>query len=352
MQAVMIGDRRVGHGEPVYVVAEAGVNHNGDIEMAKKMIAAAADAGADAVKFQTWRTEAIISRDAPKAEYQKSDAGDHETMFEMEKALELPPEAFAELKRDTEDAGLIFLSSPFDEPSVDVLAELDVAAFKVPSGELTNLSLLRHIARKGRPMIISTGMTTLGEVESAVEAVTSEQNEQIVLLHCTSCYPTALSDCNLRAMPTLRVAFGRPVGYSDHTEGVTAAVAAVALGACMIEKHFTLDKALPGPDHKASLEPDELGDLVRSIRDCETALGSASKGPTAAEADVKAAARKSIVAARAIPAGTRITADMLALKRPGTGLKPDALELVIGQVAAQDIAEDALLEWGMLGARE
>jgi N-acetylneuraminate synthase/N,N'-diacetyllegionaminate synthase len=207
---------------------------------------------------------------------------------------------------------------------------------------------VRHIARKGKPMIISTGMTTLGEVECAVEAVTAEGNDEIVLLHCTSCYPTALSDCNLRAMETLRAAFGRPVGYSDHTEGLMAAVAAVALGACMIEKHFTLDKTLPGPDHKASLEPDELRLLVQSVRDCEAALGSGRKAPTAAEADVKAAARKSIVAACSIPAGTRITPEMLALKRPGTGLGPVVLEWVIGQVAAEDIPEDTLLEWHML----
>jgi len=233
----MIGDRPVGDGEPVFIVAEAGVNHNGDIETAKKMIAAAAQAGADAVKFQTWRTEAIMIRDAPKAAYQK-DGDSHETMFDMEKALELPPDSFAPLKHESESAGLIFLSSPFDEPSVDVLADLDVAAYKVPSGELTNLPLLRHIARKAKPMIISTGMTTLGEVESALAAVTGEGNEEIVLLHCTSCYPTA------------------------------------------------------------------------------------------------------------------ITADMLALKRPGTGLSPDAVELVVGQVAAEDIAEDALLEWPMLRAGE
>jgi N,N'-diacetyllegionaminate synthase len=348
MDAVTIGDRRVGDGEPAFIIAEAGVNHNGDIAMAKRMIAAAAEAGADVVKFQTWRTEAIICRDAPKAQYQKEGDSDSESMFEMEKALELPPEAFAELKRDTERAGLIFLSSPFDEPSVDVLAELDVAAFKLPSGELTNLPMLRHTARKGKPMIISTGMTTLGEVERALEAVTGEGNEQIVLTHCTSCYPTALSDCNLRAMQTLRAAFGYPVGYSDHTEGTTVAVAAVALGACVIEKHFTLDKTLPGPDHKASLEPDELRDLVQSVRDCETALGSRRKGPTAAEEDVKAVARKSIVAARAIPGGTRITADMLALKRPGTGLPPDALELVVGQTVAGEIPADTLLDWEML----
>ncbi len=359
MNAVRIGDRRVGDGEPAFIIAEAGVNHNGDIAMAKRMIAAAAEAGADVVKFQTWRTEAIICRDAPKAQYQKEGDSDSESMFEMEKALELPPAAFAELKRDTERAGLIFLSSPFDEPSVDVLDELDVAAFKIPSGELTNLPLLRHTARKGRPMIISTGMTTLGEVERAVEAVTGEGNEQIVLTHCTSCYPTALSDCNLRAptalsdcnlraMQTLRAAFGYPVGYSDHTEGLTVAVAAVALGACVIEKHFTLDKTLAGPDHKASLEPDELRDLVQSVRGCEAALGSAEKAPTAAEEDVKAVARKSIVAARAIRGGTRITADMLALKRPGTGLPPDALELVVGQTAAREIPEDTLVEWEML----
>jgi len=348
MEAVMIGYRRVGDGEPVLIVAEAGVNHNGDIDRAKQMIAAAAEVGADAVKFQTWRTEAIMCRDAPKAEYQKRDAADSETMFEMEKALELAPEAFAVLKEEAERAGLIFLSSPFDEPSTDVLADLDVAAFKLPSGELTNLPLLRHIARQGKPMIISTGMATLGEVEMAVAAAADEGNERIVLLHCTSCYPADICDCNLRAMQTLRSAFGLPVGYSDHTKGLTTALAAVALGACVIEKHFTLDRALPGPDHKASLEPDELLVLVQSVRDVETALGSAKKAPTAAEANVRAAARKSIVAARLISAGTRITADMLALKRPGTGLSPDALELVIGQVAAEDIAEDTLLEWGML----
>jgi N-acetylneuraminate synthase len=339
-----IDNNSIGSGH-CFVIAEAGVNHDGDLGRAIALVDAAASAGADAVKFQTFSADRIVTADAPKARYQERDAA--ATQRDMLVRLELDEAAHRRLIARTAEKGIIFLSSPFDEVSADLLEKLDVAAFKVPSGELVNIPLLRHIARKRRPMIVSTGMANLREVETAVEAIVAAGGEEIALLHCVSAYPAAPRDANLRAMATVREAFGVPVGWSDHMLGTEVALAAAALGAAIIEKHLTLDRTLPGPDHAASLEPDELARLVRDIRTVEAALGSGEKRPTEAEAEIAAVARKSIVAARPLEAGHVLSAADLVLRRPGTGLPPAMLEGVIGRRTARQVNEGALLreEW-------
>jgi len=310
-----IGDELIGEEEPCFIIAEAGVNHNGSVELAKKLIDAAKDAGADAVKFQTFKAESVVVKDAQKAEYQKETTGEG-SQYVMIKKLELAEEDFRELADYAEKKDIMFLSSPFDKDSVDLLHELDVPAFKVGSGEITNLPLLRYIAKKGKPIILSTGMSTLGEIEEALDVIRSEGVEDIILLHCVSNYPARIEDVNLRAMGTLKQAFKLPVGFSDHTLGITAPIAAVALGACVIEKHFTLDRNLPGPDHRASLEPDELKEMVKAIREVEKALGNGIKKPTKEEEKIKKVAGRSIVAKVDISKGTRtpFTKFVLALK--------------------------------------
>jgi N,N'-diacetyllegionaminate synthase len=255
----------IGPGAPCFIIAEAGVNHNGRMELAKALIDVAIEAGTDAVKFQTFRAEKLVSTTTPKAQYQINATGTHETQYEMLKRLELSYEQFAELYRYCEDRGVMFLSSPFDEESADFLEDLGVAAFKIGSGEITNLPLLAHVARTNRPILLSTGMSYLAEVDLAVRTILDTGNRNLALFHCTSDYPTKPQDVNLQVMHTLSLAFGLPVGYSDHTEGIEIALAAAALGAHMIEKHFTLDKSLTGPDHKASIDPTELGRLVTGI---------------------------------------------------------------------------------------
>jgi sialic acid synthase SpsE len=266
----------------------------------------------------------------------------------MARQLELSFEAFRELYAYCQAKKILFLSTPFDEESADFLDELGVAAFKAPSGEITNLPFLAHVARKAKPMIVSTGMSYLGEVETAVRTIEQAGNSNIVLLHCTSNYPADSSDVNLRAMHTMAVAFGTPVGYSDHTLGTEVSLAAVALGACVIEKHFTLDRKLPGPDHRASVEPQELTALVQGIRIIEAALGNGRKEPAAGEVNTKAVARKSLVAARDIPAGATLTADLIAIKRPGTGLPPEMRASLIGRAARVAISADSLIALDML----
>lgn len=318
---VKVQDHVIGDGEPCFVIAEAGVNHNGDIRLALQLVDAAADAGADAVKFQTFKAMKLVTESAPKAEYQVRNTGNTESQLEMLRRLELSPEAHLEILDRCRQRGIVFLSTPFDDDSADLLESLNVPAFKVSSGDLTNLPLLRYLAIKRRPLIVSTGMATLGEVEEAVRTL-EEADSSFALLQCISNYPAPPSDVNLRAMATMRTAFGVPVGYSDHTAGTCVSVAAVALGASIIEKHFTLDRTLPGPDHVASLEPDELRRMVQEIREVESALGSGRKVPAACELKTAEVARKSLVAARDIPPGTELTEDMIAIKRPGTGLPP------------------------------
>ncbi len=333
MRLIEIGDRAVGPGRPCFVIAEAGVNHNGDLPTALRMVEAAADAGADAVKFQTFRAERLVTCSAPKADYQQRTTDPAESQYEMLSRLELPEAAYGPVLERCRVRGILFLSTPFDEESADFLERLGVPAFKVPSGEITNLHFLAHLAAKRKPLIVSTGMATLGEVEVAVQTIRAAGNEEIVLLQCASEYPAPPASANLRAMATLRQAFGVPVGFSDHTEGSAVALAAVALGACLIEKHFTLNRGLPGPDHAASAEPDELAVLVRDIRRVEAALGDGRKVPSPAEAQTAAVARKSLVAACDIPAGAVLTDAMIAVRRPGTGLPPATRPQVVGRTA-------------------
>jgi len=345
---IKIGNKLIGEEEPCFIIAEAGVNHNGSVELAKKLIDAAKDAGADAVKFQTFKAESVVVKDAQKAEYQKETTGEG-SQYEMIKKLELAEEDFRELADYAEKKDIMFLSSPFDKESVDLLYELDVPAFKVGSGEITNFPLLRYIAKKRKPIILSTGMSTLGEIEEALDVIRSEGVEDIILLHCVSNYPARIEDVNLRAMGTLKQAFKLPVGFSDHTLGITAPIAAVALGACVIEKHFTLDRNLPGPDHKASLEPDELKEMVKAIREVEKALGNGIKKPTKEEEKIKKVARRSIVAKVDISKGAIITEDMLDVKRPGTGIEPKYLKFIIGRKAKEDIKKDDVIRFEMIG---
>jgi len=342
-----IGTRAVGPGQPCFIIAEAGVNHNGDLDLAKRLIDAARMAGAEAVKFQTFAADRLVTPDAPKTEYQKLTTGSAETQLEMLRRLELPAEAHGPLMEYCKRRGLLFLSTPFDEECADMLEALQVGAYKVSSGELTNLPLLAHIARKGKPLIVSTGMASLGEVETAVATVRDAGNPALALLHCVSNYPAAPQDVNLRAMRTLELAFGRPVGYSDHTMGIEVSIAAVALGACIIEKHFTVDRSLPGPDHQASLVPDELAALVRGIRNTEAALGDGCKRPAMSEANTAAAARRSLVAARDLPAGIQLTDDLLALRRPGTGLPPSARPYVVGRKLRRAVLKGTQLMWDL-----
>jgi N,N'-diacetyllegionaminate synthase len=335
-------------GQPCFIIAEAGVNHNGSLEKAFELVDTAAHAKVDAVKFQTFIAEKLVTSQAPKAAYQVEMTGGGETQYDMLKRLELSRDAFRRLSDYCQHKGVLFISTPFDEESVDFLDCLDVPLFKVGSGEITNLPLLIHIARKGKAMLLSTGMATLGEVEKAVLAIQASGDPDLILLHCVSNYPADPSDVNLRAMQTLQSAFGVPAGYSDHTLGIEISLAAVTLGACVIEKHFTLDCNLPGPDHKASLEPDGLVALVKGIRSIEKALGDGRKLPAANEANVSAAARRSLVAARDIPAGTRLTEEMIAIRRPGTGLPPAMQPFLIGRRVKDAIPAGTLFSLEML----
>ncbi|MBA7633639.1 N,N'-diacetyllegionaminic acid synthase [subsurface metagenome] len=343
MKTVNISGAHIGEGMPCFIIAEAGVNHNGDVRLAKELIDIAKNAGADAVKFQTFDVEELVTSSADKAQYQKETTGAEESQSEMIKRLQLTEGDFEKLFAYAQEKGMIFLSSPFDKKSVDLLDRLNVPAFKVPSGEITNFPLLEHIAAKGKPIILSTGMATLREVEEALQVIQGKGEKEIILLHCVSSYPARMEDMNLKAIETLRRTFKLPVGLSDHTVGITMPIAAVALGACVIEKHFTLDRNLPGPDHRASLELEELEQMIKAIRDVEKAMGNGHKRPTEMEEEVKKAARRSIVAKVDIPQGTIITEDMLGIKRPGTGIEPKYLESVVGSVARTMIERDEVL---------
>lgn len=325
------------------IIAEAGVNHNGDIGLAKKLIAAAAAAGADLVKFQTFSAKNLVSSSAPKAEYQKKTTESSESQLEMIQKLELSREGHAVLIEECRVNGIGFFSTAFDFQSFDLLMELGcLEQVKIPSGELTNLPLLRYMSRFGKPLLLSTGMANLGEIEAAIEAVEAAGTPRhlITVLHCTTEYPTPMEDVNLRAMVTMRHAFGVNTGYSDHTPGIEIPIAAVALGATVIEKHFTLDRNLPGPDHKASLEPHELKAMVEGIRNVEQALGDGVKRPSPSELKNKPIARKSLVAIRPISAGEAFSAENMSAKRPGTGLSPMLWDEIVGRTATKDFAVD------------
>jgi len=341
-QAFLIGDRPVGGDAPVLVIAEAGVNHNGDLDLALQLVDAAADAGADAVKFQTFRADRVAAPDAPKAAYQHETTNADESQLEMLRRLELPAEALRAIRDRAAERGILFLSSVFDESSVDVLEELGVPAIKLGSGEVTNIALLERVARTGKPVLLSTGMSTLAEVERALAALDSV--EEIVVLQATTNYPADPADANLRALHELK-ALGTAVGYSDHTPGDETALAAVALGACVVEKHLTLDRSLPGPDHAASVEPSELKRLVDSIRVVERALGSGVKEPSDSELATRDAVRRSLTAARALPAGTVLTEDALVAVRPGTGIPPNCRGELVGRTLTRAVAEGEQLAW-------
>jgi len=341
MKRVEIGGRMIGPGYPCFIVAEAGVNHNGSITLAKKLIDAAKAAGADAVKFQAFKTERIVTKTAERAEYQKVAGGG--SQYNLLKKLELSGDEFEELAKYARRKKIIFLATPFDEESTDLLEKLRVPAFKVSSGEITNFPLLKHIAKKRKPIIMSTGMSTIAEIREAIRVLGSGGAKDIVLLHCVSDYPAKVEEVNLKAMETLRRTFKLPVGFSDHTLGITVPIAAATLGAVVIEKHFTLDKRLPGPDHKASLEPSEFEDMVTGIREVEKALGDGIKRPTKGEDAIKKAIRRSIVAKINISKGTVITMEMLELKRPGTGLGSEYFKKVIGKKARKNIMADELI---------
>ncbi len=330
----------------ITLIAEAGVNHNADMDMAKWMIAAAANAGADYVKFQTAVPELVYTKNAPKADYQKKSTGAEGTQLEMAKKIHLPVTAYAELKEYATSKNIIFMSTPFDLKSVEVLEALNEDYYKIPSGEITNLPYLRKIGRLGRKVIMSVGMANLGEVEAAINALVEAgtDREKITLLHCNTDYPTAFTDVNLSAMVTLRDAFKMNVGYSDHTLGIEVSVAAAALGATIIEKHFTLDKNLPGPDHKASLDPGELKDWVRAIRNVEEAIGDGIKKASPSEEKNKKVMRKGIVASRPIKAGELFSEKNLTVKRPEQGLSPMLWDMVIGKKAPKAYGEDEFID--------
>jgi N-acetylneuraminate synthase/N,N'-diacetyllegionaminate synthase len=343
VKKIRIGDRLLGESEPTFIVAEIGVNHNGSVNRARKLIDAAKSAGADAVKFQAYKTERIVTKYAEKAKYQKETTDPKKSQYDMLKKLELKDADFVELHRYAKKRSIIFLSSAFDEESVDLLAGLDVSAFKVPSGETTNFPLLRHIAEKKKPIILSTGLSTLDEIGEAIRVMEEKGVEDIVLLHCVTSYPAKAEDVNLRVMDFLKRSFGCPVGFSDHTLGISIPIAATALGAVLIEKHFTLDKKMSGPDHRASLEPDEFKQMVTAIRDVEKAMGDGIKRLTKGEEQIKKAARRSVVARVKIRKGTVIRENMLDLKRPGTGLEPKDLSKILGKKAKKDILADELI---------
>jgi N,N'-diacetyllegionaminate synthase len=342
---VVIGDRRVG--ESVFIIAEAGVNHNGSLKRAIRMVDEAALAGADAVKFQTFITEQLVSSEAPKAEYQRKRVPGI-TQLNMLKRLELGPQDFAAIAERSRKRRIIMLSSAFDEDSADLLEKLGVPAYKIGSGELTNLPLLEHIAKKGKPVLLSTGMATLEEIQEALSAIRTQGNDQIVVLHCVSSYPSQPQDSNLRVMQVLRDRFAVPVGFSDHSEGVEVALAAAALGAVVIEKHFTLSRKLPGPDQRASLEPSEFRKLVEGIRVVEQALGKSVKEPTSEELKMRLVARRSLVASVNIQKGQVFSRQMVAVKRPGTGIPPKEIGKIVGKRAARNIRRDRVLRWEMV----
>lgn len=334
-------------GDKVFIIAEAGVNHNGDMGLARELVHAAADAKVDAVKFQTFRAEALVKRDAAKAQYQVERTGNTEGQFEMLKRLELSWEAHYELKELAEKRGIEFMSTPFDMECADFLAKLGVKRFKIPSGEITNYPYLRHVAKLGIPVIFSTGMSDMTDIEACMNTFLRHglRRENLTVLHCNTEYPTPPEDVNLRAMLAMKERFQLNIGYSDHTAGIEVSIAAVAMGAKVIEKHFTMDRRLPGPDHMASLEPEELSEMVQGIRVISLALGSSIKGLSRSEAKNRHAARKSIVAAKKICRGDKFSEENLTTKRPGSGVSPMKWEDYIGREADRDYQLDEMIDY-------
>jgi N,N'-diacetyllegionaminate synthase len=333
-------------GNKTFIIAEAGVNHNGSVEIAKRMIEVAKECGADAIKFQTFKAEEVVSKYAPKAEYQKQTTGEIESHLQMLKKLELSFDDFIVLKEYCDKLGIMFLSTPFDFESIDFLNSLGLEIFKIPSGEITNLPYLEKIGKLRKKVILSTGMADLGEIEDALDILTScgTKKEDITILHCNTEYPTPYEDVNLLAMLTIKEAFKVKVGYSDHTPGIEVPIAAVALGASVIEKHFTLDRNMQGPDHKSSLEPNELKAMVRAIRNVEKALGDGIKKPSPSEIKNKIIVRRSIVAKRNIKRGEIFNEENITVKRPATGISPMRWYEILGKTATRDYKEDEIIE--------
>lgn len=329
----------------VFIIAEAGVNHNGNIELAKELIDVASISGADAVKFQTFKAEKLVSKNAQKADYQKQTTNKIESQFDMIKKLELDLDTHKELISYCKTKNIMFLSTPFDNDSIELLSGLGLEIFKIPSGEITNLRYLRHIGNLNKKVILSTGMADIGEIEDALDVLiqAGTKKENIIVLHANTMYPTPMEDVNLKAMVTIGNAFDIAFGYSDHTLGIEVDIAAVAMGACCIEKHFTLDKTMEGPDHKASLEPDELKAMIKAIRNIELALGSSVKKPSKSEIPNIQIARKSIVANLDIKKGEILNETNLTIKRPGNGINPMRWDEIVGTIAIKDYEEDELI---------
>jgi N,N'-diacetyllegionaminate synthase len=344
---VEIGGRQVGPGHPCYVIAEAGSNHNRDLATAHELIDVAAASGADAVKFQTYTAEGLYSRRTPNMSYldESGLVGSNESVWDLIKRIEIPWEWHSDLAAHARDNGIDFLSTPFEEAAVDVLEAVGVPAYKIASYEVNHLPLIAYAARTGKPLLISTGMASLGDIERALDTANSAGATEVILLHCAINYPARFEDLNLRAITTLASAFGLPVGWSDHTLGFAADVAAVVLGACCVEKHFTLSREQPGPDHPFAVEPGELRDMVTAIRDTEAALGTSIKRATQAEAEMFRLGRRSLVAARALADGSVIAREDIAVKRPGFGIAVHDLENVIGRRTARAIEADEVLTW-------
>jgi sialic acid synthase SpsE len=342
-----IGTRAVGPGHPCYVIAEAGANHNRDLPTALRLIEVAAEAGADAVKFQTYTAEGLYSRHTPDIKYlkEKGLVSDRESVWELIKRVEIPWEWHVDLARHAAAHDIDFFSTPFEEAAVDVLEAVAVPAYKIASYEVNHVPLITRVAQTGKPLLISTGMASLGDIERALDAAAAAGARDLMVMHCAVNYPPRFADLNLRAITTLRSAFQIPIGWSDHTSGHTADVVAVTLGACAVEKHFTLSRDQTGPDHPFALEPHELAAMIVAIRETEDALGSSVKRVTDAEADLFRLGRRSIVAARDVAAGGELTRDDLAVKRPGFGIPVDALDQVVGRHVLRDVVADQVLQW-------
>jgi N-acetylneuraminate synthase/N,N'-diacetyllegionaminate synthase len=336
-EQIRINNHGIGPGQPCYVIAEAGVNHNGSLQTARELILAASEAGADCVKFQTFRAQRLVSEAAPKADYQLRATSPGESQMEMLRKLEMPEEWHAELMSLCADRDIDFISTPYSFEDVDFLDSIDIPAFKLASMHCAEPTFVSYVASKQRPIILSTGMATLAEIEAAVRAARDAGNEQLILLQCTTDYPSRVQDANLRVIPALAQQFNLPVGYSDHTQTADACIAAVALGACVIEKHFTLDRAMPGPDHAASFDAGEFRELVDSIRNAELALGSAAKVPSAVELQNARTMRRSLAARKALRAGETLTEAAVTFVRPASGISPSQITRYLGRKMARDV---------------
>ena len=342
---IELGGRRISADDPCYVIAEVGVNHNGDAELAHKMIDAAKEAGADAVKFQTYKTDALITANTKKADYQTGTTGEG-SQDAMLRQLELPQEVFAELANHCREVGVDFMSTAFDSESLEAVSKLDPVCLKWPSGELTNTLLLRQAAQYDLPILLSTGMGTLTEISTALDLLAAHGTDDVVILQCVSNYPAAIEEQNLRVLPHMAAVFGKPTGFSDHTEGPYAALAARALGMSVLEKHFTMDRTMEGPDHRASIEPAEFGQMVTVLRQVEKGLGDGVKRRLNSEQNILTVARKSLVYLSDLPAGHVLSLQDLTAKRPGTGLPPDEVDSFIGRTLETAVTRDEQVQRG------